>query len=144
MYILVIGALYGGNQHLNSTATRLFAYVLVSLAVIGTGGCLRMLPNSGVKTVSISRIDDLSESLLLRTGDDQVIRTIVSAIESRRVAPLKFAPEYVVRLEHLDGTTTSVGVLGSALTIDGKTYTSSTDLGTQLQAIVNRTPSASS
>ena len=53
-----------------------------------------------------------------------------------------FAPEYVVRLEHLDGTTTWVGVLGSALKIDGKTYNASTDLGAQLQAIVIRAPSA--
>ena len=51
----------------------MIAYVLVSLAVIGSGGCLKMLPNSGVKAVSISRIDNSDETLLLRTGDDQVI-----------------------------------------------------------------------
>jgi hypothetical protein len=133
-----------GNEPLKSMAIKLIGYILVSLASVGSGGCLNMLPNSGVKAVAISRIDGSGETLLLRTGDDQVIRAIVSAIEARRAAPMVFAPEYIVRLENMDGTTTWVGVRGTALKIDGRTYTASTDLGAQLQAIVSRAQSAGS
>jgi hypothetical protein len=134
----------GGNEPLKSAAIKLIGCILVSVALFGSDGCLKMLPNSGVRAISISHIDDSGETLLLQTGDDQVIRTIVSAIESRREEPMIFAPEYIVRLEQLDGTTTWVGVLGTALKIDGKTYTSSTDVGAQIKAILSRAPSTGS
>ncbi len=120
------------------------AWMLLAFVALGAAGCQRMLPNSGVKTVVIARVEETEQRLLLQSGDDRIIHTIVSAIDSRREVPLKVVPEYFVTLEYLDGTATLVGVHESSLVIEGKTFSSPINIGDELATIVARSPTARS